>query len=128
MGKYAVIVVLSMVFALMMYGAGLQDSLRLAQEEMINDYNTAQASHIANSISMIAVQKLSNPDDDSFTPDSGQTFQHPGNGDYVAWEEMLGEYRIEVYNQGDSLLTVTTTARVDEDAYQTELRDVFQRL
>lgn len=122
MGKYALIVVLSMVFALMVYGSGLQDNLRLAQEEMVSDFNTAQAGNIANSVALVAVRKLRDPADDSFTPEAGSTLYYPGANQYAAWDEMKGKYNIEVYNQGDSVVTLTTTARVDDATYQTELK------
>lgn len=122
MGRYAIFIVLSMTFALIAYGAGLQSNLNTAQERMIADYNFSQAQNLANTATMIAVNKIRDPDDNSFTPNSGQTFYQPGANSFETWDNLKGKYRIKVENVGDTLTTVTTTALVNDQEYEMQMQ------
>ncbi|MDR8392596.1 DUF2807 domain-containing protein [Aliifodinibius sp. S!AR15-10] len=121
MGRYAVILVMTMTFALIAYSSGLQSNLNTAQQQLVESYNGSQAKNIAQSTALVAIQKIRDSNDQTFQPPAGQTFTHPSLNSYASWDEMKGEYRVAVHNQGDTLLIVNAVARVGQQTYQVEV-------
>lgn len=119
MGKYALLLVLAMVFGLITYGHVLRNNLWRAEAQLVSDYSINQSKNIAQSVAMLAVRKISDPNDEDFSAGEDETIQFPSTGSgFVNWDDMSGAYRLHIYNSGDSLLQVTSTGRFDESEYE----------
>ncbi|MEX0660453.1 MAG: hypothetical protein WEA58_11270 [Balneolaceae bacterium] len=117
MGKYAVLLVMAMTFGLITYGHALRNNLLQSESRIVEEYGINQAKNTSQSMAMLAVQKIGNPDDDEFTPEVDQTMYIPEGGGFEPWEELGAEYRIEILNQGDSLLVMDTYSVFDGFEY-----------
>ncbi len=119
MGKYAVLLVLAMTFGLITYGNSIRNNMLEAETQITRDFSISQAKNIAQSAALIATQKVADPNDDSFVPGDDQTLSFPATqGEFLTWDDMFGEYRIDLENQADTLLVMTSTGRFDGNEYQ----------
>lgn len=116
MGRYAIFIVMSLTFGLIAYNHGMVSNTLYAKAENITQFNASQARLIAMSVAEIAIQKMNEEDDDVFTPDEDDTMSVPANG-FTTWNAMGGEYRVQVINSGDSLLTMQTVGRFNDIEY-----------
>ncbi|MEX0648812.1 MAG: hypothetical protein WEA56_12460 [Balneolaceae bacterium] len=117
MGKYAIIFVFTLIFALITYSHGLRNVLFTSQAQAVYGYSLTQAQNIAQSTAMIVVNRI-REDDNSVIPPPDQVFHIPAGGNiYQSWEGMGGEFKIRVQNQGDSLLTIQSEGRFEERDY-----------
>lgn len=119
MGKYAVLLVLAMTFGLITYGHTVRNNMLQAETQITRDYSVNQAKNIAQSSALIGTRKIADPDDDDFIPGSDQILSFPEQqGEFFPWDEMFGQYRVDIENQGDTLLLLTSTGRFDNSQYQ----------
>jgi hypothetical protein len=116
MGRYAITVVMTLTFALIAYNHGMVSTTLQAKGETISEFNRSQARILAMSIAEIAIQSLSDEDDDTFLPDTDDTLRIPSSG-FEEWEDLSGEYAVTAVNSGDSLLTLLVEARFNESDY-----------
>lgn len=120
MGKFAVILIFSLVIALFTYNAIMSNLSSSTLARNIESYNVNQARNIANSAVHAILQKLVDPDDDDFDVSSNSAQYFPSGGLYE-WEELKGEYRYHIENQDDTLLIVTSTGEVGENTYSVQV-------
>lgn len=116
MGRYAITVVMTLTFALITYNHGMVSNTLQAKGETISEFNRSQARILAMSIAEIAIQSLSDEDDDTFLPDADDTLRLPSSG-LQDWDELNGQYAVTVINSGDSLLALQVEGLFNESNY-----------
>jgi len=119
-GKYAIILIFTLVIALFTYNATMSDLSRSTLTRNIESYNNNQARNIANSAIQTLLQKIVDPDDNEFDVSSNNVQYFPGDG-YYYWEELNGNYRYHIENQDDTLLIVTSTGVVEGGEYSVDV-------
>jgi hypothetical protein len=122
MGKYAIIIVLTVLVSLSIYGYGLQRTRLSADIAAVDVYNNSQARNIAQSSAMVAIQKIIVDEDENFKPEEDETILIPASVDsFKTWAAMRGEYRYRIRNLGDSLITVAARSRFRDATYEIEV-------
>ncbi len=122
MGKYAIILVLTVLVTLSIYGYGLQRTWLAADISAVEIYNNSQARNIAQSSAMAAIQKIIVDEDENFKPEEDQTILIPASVDsFKTWAAMRGEYRYRIRNWGDSLITVAARSKFRDSEYEVEV-------
>lgn len=121
MGKYAVIIVSTLIFAMITYSHGLKNVLLSSHTQVAQSYKMAQAQNIAQSTAMVAVNNI-REDNTSYIPGADQVLYFPDSDNYESWGDLNGEYRVEIENSGDSLLTVRSEGRLDQTEYLVTVR------
>jgi hypothetical protein len=122
MGKYAIIIVLTVLVTLSIYGYGLQRTWMSADIAAVEVYNNSQARNIAQSSAMVAIQKIIVDEDENFKPEEDETILIPASVDsFRTWDAMRGEYRYQIRNLGDSLVTVAARSRFRGSEYEIEV-------
>ncbi len=116
MGRYAIMVVMSLTFGLIAYNHGMVTSTLYSKAETTSEFNRSQARFIAMSVAEIAIQRLNDEDDDVFTPSADDTISVPANG-FENWGGVGGQYRVLVINSGDSLLSMQAEGLFNETTY-----------
>ena len=122
MGKYAIIIVLTVLVTLSIYGYGLQRTWMAADIAAIDVYNNSQARNIAQSSAMVAIQKIIVAEDETFIPDLNETILIPSSPDsFRTWDAMRGGYRYRIRNLGDSLITISARSRFRDAEYEVDV-------
>lgn len=121
MGKYAIIIVSILIFAMITYSHGLKNILLSSHLQAVQGYKLTQAQNIAQSTAMVAVNNI-RKDDSNYIPSTDQVLHFPDNDNYESWGDLNGEYRVEVENSGDSLITVRSEGRLDQTHYLVTVR------
>ncbi len=122
MGKYAIIIVLTVLVSLSIYGYGLQRTRLSADIAAVDVYNNSQARNIAQSAAMVALQKIITDEDASFIPEEDATILIPSNPDsFHTWAAMRGAYRFRIWDSGDSLITVAARSRFRDSEYEVQV-------
>jgi hypothetical protein len=122
MGKYAIILVLSLSFSVFAYTYGIRSTGYTSDARKSEVFNQGQAKNIAQSMAQVVLSKIMDPDDNEFNPQSGSTISFPQNtSSYQPWNQMMGEFRFEVSNLGDSLLVVRTDGMSGNQHYNVEV-------
>lgn len=116
MGKFALIFVSTLIFGMITYSHSLQNSLLSSQMQTTEAYNLTQAQNIAQSTAMVVVNRI-RENDPLYTPPLDQEYRFPSDENFSGWAELQGEYRVQIQNQGDSLLVVKSTGRLDQTDY-----------
>ncbi|MCH8495956.1 MAG: hypothetical protein LAT57_10060, partial [Balneolales bacterium] len=120
MGRYAIMIVLALTFALMAYGHGLRTTFWVSELEATRNFSLNQARNIAQSAAMIASMNITE-EDASFTPSSNSTLRIPSDGSFATWPVMQGNYRYEIENQGDSLLILRSFGEFQDQIYRVDV-------
>ncbi len=119
MGKYAILLVLALNFAIIFYNYGLQNTLHVAEVQNTESFTIAQARNIAQGATQVAVRKLQIADDPSFAPTINSTKFYPSDGvSFLSWPDVQGEYRYEIENVNDNQILLTTIGRYNDREYQ----------
>lgn len=122
MGKYAIIIVLTVLVSLGIYSYGLQRTWSSADLAAVDVYNESQARNIAQSSAMVAIQKIIVDEDDAFIPEADETILIPASIDsFRNWNAMRGAYRYRIQNLGDSLITVSARSRFRDAEYEIDV-------
>ncbi len=122
MGKYAIIIVMTVLVSLSIYGQGLQRTWLAADLAAVELYNQSQARNIAQSSAMAALQKIIVKEDANFKPEEDQTILIPASADsFRTWPAMRGAYQYRIRNWGDSLITVATRSSFRDSEYEVEV-------
>lgn len=121
MGKYALIIVSTLIFAMVVYSHGLKNVLLSSHMQVAEGYKLTQAQNIAQSTAMVAVNNI-REDNNSYVPGTDQILYFPDDENYESWGDLNGEYRVEIENSGDSLLIVRSHGRLDQTEYLVTVR------
>lgn len=117
MGKYALLLVSALIFSLLTYSYALKNALFQSNARTVQSYSINQAQNIAQSAVMLAFNSISNDSDSPFVPDEGETYSYPSANNFEEWSELHGNYRVDMINQGDTLLTLQSTGQFEETEY-----------
>lgn len=123
MGRYAIMVVMSLTFAMIAYNQGIVNTTLYSRTQVNETYSAAQARLIANSMAEIAIRNLEEENED-FIPDADDTVWVP-SADYTSWNAMGGDYRIRLVNLGDTLLQMRTWGQVEDTEYSVNVQMTF---
>jgi hypothetical protein len=122
MGKFAIIIVLTVIISSSYYTSSLRQvwlSSDLAAAEM---YNNDQARNIAQSAALMAVRKIVVENQQSYIPTSGSTLNDPPNAiAFNDFQVMRGQYRNRVSNDGDTLITIVSRGKFRDSHYDVEV-------
>jgi hypothetical protein len=122
MGKYAIIIVLTVIISSSIYSYGLQRIWLSSDIAAVDIYNYSQARNIAQSAAMIAVRKIVTDEDASYIPSSGSQLNKPlSPNSFNNWPAMKGQYQLRMMNQGDTLLTVLSRGKFRDSVYDVEV-------
>ncbi len=94
----------------------MQSNMRTVQS-----YSQNQAHNIAQSAAMTVITHLRDNENSSFLPTLDNTLHYPSPNGFESWNEMHGEYNLELTNHGGTLLTLRSTGRFENTIYQTEV-------
>jgi len=118
MGKFALLIVLSLIIAFAVYNASINDRSMNTLLRNVETYNLNQAQNIAQSAANVLLSKVVDPDNTEFLVDKDKIKYFPENAsDYFQWEDLNGQYRFQIENKGDSLLLLTSTGKVGDSSY-----------
>lgn len=118
MGKFALLMVLSLIIAFAVYNASINDRSMNTLLRNVETYNLNQAQNIAQSAANVLLSKVVDPDNTEFLVDKDKIKYFPENAsDYFQWEDLNGQYRFQIENKGDSLLLLTSTGKVGGSSY-----------
>lgn len=123
MGRYAIMVVMSLTFAMIAYNQGIVNTTLYSRAQVNETYSAAQARLIANSMAEIAIRNLEEENED-FIPDADDTVWVP-SADYTSWNAMGGDYRIRLVNLGDTVLQMRTWGQVENTEYSVNVQMTF---
>jgi hypothetical protein len=122
MGNYAMMLVLILTISVTTYSGITRKNLYQAQLDVVETYHQSNARNIAQSIAMIVVSKVEDPDDDTFDVGKDSASTYPVNGSFESWSAMSGSYLVEYQNSGDTLLTEEVTGT---SAYENYLQTIL---
>ncbi len=118
MGKYALILVMALSFAVMIYALTINTSSLTADMRNVDSYSIGQARSIAQSAAQVAVAKILDADDTEFNPAPGSTIHFPADGtSFSSWADLEGEYRLRIQNQDDTLIVMQAIGRFNGREY-----------
>ncbi len=118
MGKYAIFLVLALVFSLLTYSQALRNALLISNNRAVTSYSLNQAQNIAQGALMVAIHGINNGSQTLAVPESDGFFAFPYSDGFQEWEKMHGSYNLRIYNQADTLLMVEATGRFEETDYR----------
>src|SRR6056297_2595420 len=104
MGKYALLLVSALIFSLLTYSYALKNALFQSNVRTVQSFSQNQAHNIAHSAAMVAFNEILNNSDTDFVPDLDDSYSYPNDGSFANWNELHGKYRLDMVNQGDSML------------------------
>jgi hypothetical protein len=126
MGKYAIMLVMVLNFAVMSYVLTMGRNNVAASTNNTESYSYSQARAIAQSAAQLAVAKIMDDGDSEFNPSAGSAFNFPNDGvSFSPWTELNGEYRLHIENQDDTLLVVQTIGRHGDEEYPVNINFTF---
>lgn len=115
MGKYAILLVSAMIFALVTYSFAVRNSVHLANTRSIQSYSQNQAYNIAQSAMMIVMKDIMTGAGNFPIPSAGDT---TGSSQYQPWTDLKGEYRIMITRDAISdTLLVQASGRFENASY-----------
>ncbi|MDZ7718731.1 MAG: hypothetical protein U5K72_07950 [Balneolaceae bacterium] len=118
MGKYAIFIVSALIFSMLTYSSALRNALFQSEFRNIESFSQLQASNIANSAALVAINDIRNDSDSDFAPEEGESYAYPSSTGFADWEDLAGSYNLQVTNQADTLLVINSTGRFDETDYR----------
>lgn len=118
MGKYALIITAALIFSLLTYSYALKNALFQSNIRSVQSYSQNQAHNIAQSAAMVAINDIRNDSNSNFHPSTDATYIYPGADQFSSWGDMHGEYRIEVTNQADTLIHITSIGKFEDSIYR----------
>lgn len=121
MGKYALILVLSLFFSIFAYNWGINNTKWTSEVRNTESFNRGQAKNIAQSAAQVTVAKIMSSGDQELNPQAGQTIFFPSANEFLTWNDLQGEYRIQVTNHADTLLVAQTIGRFGGVEYPVEI-------
>jgi hypothetical protein len=117
MGKYSLIVVLALSFAILLYSNGFRTIQSASTNYTVEAHATQQARNIAYSSALFLRNVIL--EDESILPSENEVTQVPMNlSTFLPWEEMNGDYRYSLRNEGDTLLVLTSIGRYNNQTYR----------
>jgi hypothetical protein len=126
MGKYAIMLVMVLNFAVMSYVLTIGRNSVAASTNNTESYSYSQARAIAQSVAQLAVAKIMDEGDSEFNPSAGSAFNFPNDGvSFSPWTELNGEYRLHIENQDDTLLVVQAIGRHGDEEYPVNINFTF---
>jgi hypothetical protein len=117
MGKYSLLLVSALIFSLLTYSYALKNALFQSNARTVQSFSQNQAHNIAQSGAMMAFNSIRNDSDSPFVPDSDETYSYPSTDGFEPWGDLSGSYRIDMVNQGDTLLVLQSTGQFEETEY-----------
>src|SRR5690606_28336394 len=114
--------ILAFSFSILIYSQGNRTINVASNFSVIDQYSINQAKNIAESASLYIIQKMLETDNEAFVPESNQTIS--SNLDtqvFESWDLLEGEFRYEIQNLEDSLITLSTTGKFGENVYVMEV-------
>lgn len=122
MGKYAIIIVFTVVVTSSIYSYGLQRVWLSSDIAAVDIYNYSQARNIAQSAALLAVRKIVTNADASYIPTKGsQLHKPPISNSFNDWTAMKGQYQLRMMNQGDTLITIISRGKFRDSVYDMEV-------
>jgi len=118
MGKYALILVGALIFSVLTYSYALKNALFQSNTRTVQSFSQNQAYNIAQSAAMVTINDIRNIGSSDFNPGFDETYTYPLDGGYASWDDMHGDYRVQVANQADTLLVVQTTGRFEKSMHR----------
>lgn len=126
MGKYAIMLVMVLNFAVMSYVLTIGRNSVAASTNNTESYSYSQARAIAQSVAQVAVAKIMDSDDFEFNPSAGSDFNFPNDGvSFSPWTELNGDYRLHIENQNDTLLVMQAIGRHGDVEYPVNINFTF---
>jgi hypothetical protein len=117
MGKYALIIVAALIFSVITYSHALRNAIFISNTRVIQSYSQNQAHNIAQSAAMIAINSIRNDQNSNLLPNIDQVVEFPTAAQFMNWPQLQGGYQLLINNQGDSLVTISSTGRFEETIY-----------
>jgi len=118
MGKYALILVGALIFSVLTYSYALKNALFQSNTRTVQSFSQNQAYNIAQSAAMVTINDIRNIGSSDFNPGFDETYTYPLDGGYASWDDMHGDYRVQVANQADTLLVVQTIGRFEKSMHR----------
>lgn len=104
MGRYALLIVFAMTFALIIYSQGMKNVYLSSQYLVVEKIHSIQAQNIAQSAALMKVKAIDDSNDKSNV------------ANYTSWPEMGGDYKINVSEVGDTI-TINTFGKYRTTEY-----------
>lgn len=121
MGRYALIIVMALSFAILLFGQGNRTVRFASGQTVIETHAIQQSKNIAQSAALYLIRELTDDDNDDLIPQANQSISVPQSaGIFLDWAIMEGAYRYRIINQDDSLVILTTVGRYGEQTYTLE--------
>lgn len=118
MGKYAIMLVLSLTFSITAYNWGIRNTGHGSEMRKTETFSHAQARNIAQSAAQVALAKILDENDVQFNPSANSSVSYPVNqNNFAQWADVQGSYRFNVTNHGDSLLVLNTIGSYGNETY-----------
>lgn len=117
MGKYSLLLVSALIFSLLTYSYALKNALFQSNARTVQSFSQNQAHNIAQSGAMMAFNSIRNDSDSPFVPENDETYSYPSSDGFESWDDLSGNYRIDMVNQGDTLLVLQSTGQFEETEY-----------
>jgi hypothetical protein len=124
MGRYAIMTVLALTFAIFAYGHGLRTTFWASEMDVVRSFYDSQAKNIAQSAAFIASMRVSD-EDPAFDPPANSTIFLPKSMAVLGTGTNWWNYRFEVQNVGDSLLIVRSFGQFETSEYQVDVTIAF---
>ncbi len=121
MGKYAILIVSALIFSMITYSHALKNALFISNSRTVQSFSQNQAHNIAHSAAMMAITDLRNNENSLFFPSTDNSYIYPLDNGFEPWTDMNGEYNLQLTNQGDSLLVLSSTGRFEDTIYRTNI-------
>ncbi len=122
MGKFAIIIVLTVVLSSSYYSSSLRQVWLSSDVAAAEIYNHDQARNIAQSAALIAIRNIVVDNQHSYIPTSGSTLNDPPNPTaYNDWQAMQGQYRNRIRNVGDTLISIVSRGKFRDSHYDVEV-------
>jgi len=122
MGKYAIIIVFTVIVSSSIYSYGLQRVWLSSDIAAVDIYNYSQARNIAQSAALLAVRKIVTDADASYIPTNGSEIHNPQSpNSFYDWSAMKGQYQLRIMNQGDTLITIISRGKFRDSVYDMEV-------
>ncbi|MDG5767685.1 hypothetical protein QA596_09430 [Balneolales bacterium ANBcel1] len=125
MGKYAVIIVSTLLLSLSAFSYVLVQSYRASDIRTTETYSYHQANNIAQAVLAIAVRELQSDSESDFIPGSDSQISYPSGGGFEDWPDMDGSFRLLFENSGDSVISVEATGRFNDIRYTSRVGLLF---
>lgn len=110
---------------MLMYSSALRNASFLSNTRTVQGHGINQAQNIAQSAVMVAINNARGDINSIFNPDKDSTYIYPAPNEFAEWKDLHGGYNIIAANQGDTLLTFTSTGKYNESKYRVKVGLIY---